>query len=127
MNARPWRCPEGLQAGLVRDEDAAGAIADLARAPGSKHTALEEAFEVPNSLQGPVKSNAFVHIVTANRDTSGVAGLDRNNLVSKFLGASCVNGALLGQIGVLVESIFREVVFFGENFRARKLAEHHVR
>ena len=116
---------ERFQALFVDDHHAGGAVADLAGACRGELAVLGDQLDAPDAREADVEADAFVNIVGIGRAV-GARDLHRNDLVFEAAGLGGGNRALVAVIGILIQFVFGEAVFFRHHLCAGELAEHDV-
>jgi len=78
-----------------------------------------------DAIEADVETDAFVDRVGIGRAV-GAGDLQRNDFILEAARLGRRDRALMAVVGILVELIFGEAVFFRHHFRAGELAEHDV-
>ncbi|MCY1208633.1 hypothetical protein D9M72_202660 [compost metagenome] len=113
-----------LQAALVHDHEAAGAVADLAGGGRRAAPAFGDELDAGDALQRGVVADAFVGgVQLAGLGAVGHAHGHGHDLALEVAGLGGGDGAVVAFERVAVERVFLDAVVAGDHLGARELAE----
>ena len=115
-----------FQALFINNHDARCAVANLAGRRSGNNAAFGQQLDALNAFKAGIKANAFINLVQFFVAIL-IGHFNRHNLFIKSTGLRRRNGALMAAIGVRVDIVFAQLIFFGDHFGTGKLAELHIR